>query len=488
MRTVVAADLFCGAGGTSSGLMRAAADLGAAVELTAVNHWPTAVETHTANHPGARHYCADLDALDPRLAVPGGKLDLLVASPECTHFATARGAKPIDDQKRASPWVVLRWAEALHVSRILIENVPDMQTWGPLNAKGRQIASRKGETFQAFLAALRSLNYRVDWKILNAADYGDAQARWRLFIQARKGTRAVRWPEPTHSEKPDLFGRPRWRAAREVIDLERPSRSVFTRKKALSDKTWRRIMVGLERFGGPAMEPFLVQLRGTATARSINRPLPTVTAGGTHLALVQPQPFVLQQQSGGVARSTDRPLPTVTADGAQMLVQPFLIPFYGERDGQAPRTHSVEEPVPTIPATGAGKFAVVQPFVVQFTHGGRERDIDRPLPTVTCANRGELGVVQPFLTVYNGESQAVPISEPMPTVTGSDRFALVMPKFDGKALDIHLRMLQPDELAAAQGFDPAYKFTGNRGEQVRQIGNAVPVNLARELIRAALEV
>ncbi len=163
---ILAADLFCGAGGTSTGLLLAAERLGLNVDLMAINHWEVAIATHSANHPHAVHLCESLDGVDPRKVVPGGRLDLLMASPECTHHSKARGGKPRSDQSRASAWHVLRWAEALHVENILIENVEEFKTWCPLGENGQPIERLKGKTYLAFLAALRSLGYHVSVRVL----------------------------------------------------------------------------------------------------------------------------------------------------------------------------------------------------------------------------------------------------------------------------------------------------------------------------------
>ena len=283
-KTITAADLFCGAGGTSTGLSQACEAAGINVDLLAVNHWTVAIDTHSRNHPEARHLCESLDNVDPRKVIPGGRLNLLVASPECTHHSNARGGKPMSDQSRASAWHILRWAEALYIDNILIENVREFMNWGPLGVDGRPMKSKRGQTFQAFLAGLRSLNYDVDYRVLNAADYGDPTTRERLFVMARKRPRRVRWPEPTHrpaSEEPNLFGKKLpWRTAREVIDWNLPGTSIFHRKRPLSPTTIARIAAGLRKFGGLAAEPFLVMLYGTGKTRSVNDPLPTVTAGG----------------------------------------------------------------------------------------------------------------------------------------------------------------------------------------------------------------
>jgi len=174
-----------------------------------------------ANHPDAEHRCESLDHVDPRKAMPGGRLDLLAASPECTHHSNARGGKPRSDQSRASAWHILRWAEALYIENILIENVPEFIEWGPLDEEGKPVERKKGKAFVAFINALKALDYKVDWKVVNAADYGDPTIRKRLFIQARKKKRPA-WPEPTHAprEQADMFGgvRKAYVPARDIID------------------------------------------------------------------------------------------------------------------------------------------------------------------------------------------------------------------------------------------------------------------------------
>jgi DNA (cytosine-5)-methyltransferase 1 len=548
------ADLFAGAGGASTGVQLAASSLGVELDLVAVNHWPAAVRTHQANHPTARHMCAAVDAVDPRVAVPGGHLHLLVAGPECTFFSTARGGRPVDDQRRASPWHILRWLELLRVDHVLIENVPEFRAWGPLGANNRPLKSKRGQTFKAFLGAIEALNYRVEFRILNAADFGEATTRKRLFIQAARGRGRITWPEPTHSRRGVetlLRGTRRWRPAREVIDWTIPSESIFARKKPLSQNTLRRIQAGLERFGGG---PFVLGQQTGSVERSVEEPLPTVagrgaiscvepfliTAGGPEgqgrnpKSIDDPMPTILTENRFGLVqpfiitpgganlrqpRSVDEPLPTVTCSDRFAVVEPFLVPMYGERPGQEPRTHSLDQPVPTIPATGGGKFGLVEPFVVQVTHGGRERSIDEPLPTVTGGQRGDLGLVEPFivqlrgtgaeqvdgsarsldeplstvsasgahhalvepfLSSYYGHGHNVPVSEPVPTITTKDRFALVIP--DG--MDIRFRMLQPRELAAAMGFPPEYVFKGTKTETTQMIGNAWSVRKAKSLITA----
>lgn len=440
------ADLFCGGGGTSTGLALAAQAADRKFELVAINHWEVAVATHAANHPRARHINAPLDGLDPREAIGSRKLDVLVASPECTHHSTARGGRPVNDQSRASAWHVLSWAQAVEPEWIIVENVPEFAGWGPLGRDGRPMKSRKGETFRAWVAAIESLGYRVAARILNAADYGDPTTRRRLFVVARRGRRAPIWPAVTHRDPKrcaGLFedGLAPWRTARDaVIDWDLRGSSIFNRKKPLADATLRRIAEGLRRFGGTHAEDFLVLLRGTGTARSLDLPTPSLTAGGGHLALAS----IVQYHGTSGARPIDEPLPTATARDRFGLVEPFIVTPGGAnlRGGRR-----CSEPLPTV--MGSDRFALVEPFMLGQHSGGAPRPVSSPVPTLAT-------------------DCAVSIVEPV-------------------ARDIFFRMLQPNELARAMGFPTSYQFKGNRGDVVRQIGNAVPVGVATALCRTAID-
>ena len=402
---IYAADLFCGAGGTSSGLLLAAKQLRREVDLLAINHWNIAIDTHTRNHPGARHLCESLDGVDPRKAIPGGRLDLLCASPECTHHSLARGGKPRSDQSRATAWHILRWAEALRVENILIENVKEFQTWGPLTKLGKPMKRKKGQTFLAFIHALRSLDYTVEWRVLNAADYGDATSRHRLFIMARRNG-PITWPKPSHAGK--------HKPARDILNFEIKGRDILNTDRPLKPRTMCRIAAGLKRFGGQA---FLVKLYGTNTVSSLDKAMPTITAQGNHLALAQP-------------------------------------------------------------------------FIISTTHHGGDRvySIEKPMPTITCAKRGEMALIQPFIIKYYGRGEnAIPISEPLPTITTKARFGLVQPCKIRNRLAIYFRMCLLSEYAAATSFEPGYDFAGNLEDQVKQVGNAVPVRTAAALCKELLK-
>lgn len=528
MKPLHIADLFCGAGGTSAGAVEAIESLGYTARLTAINHWPVAVATHTVNHPDARHLCTSIDDANPRNLFSEGQLDLLWASPECTHHSVARGGKPINDQSRATAWCVVRWAEALRPPVILVENVPEFLTWGPIGHNGRPLKSRKGEVFRAWVAALRALGYRVDHRLLCSADYGDPTTRTRLFVQAVRGRRKIVWPDPTHTKggATDLLGsRLPWVPARRIIDFKIPSRSIFNRDRPLSPKTMRRIEAGLRKFGlkdfiipqfgeragqeprthdldqpapsvtshgaGALIQPFILPQHSSNGPRSIEDPAPTVTTTSRGVALVEP--FITSIDNGSVSDQAacspiDDPLSTIVTKARHCVVQPFLVELRGTADKQLEgSSRSLDSPVGTITAGGV-HHGLVESFLLPQQQGGALRPVSEPAPTVATA--GAIALVEPFLTSYYGTGGAQSIDEPLDTVTTKDRHALVLPivEINGTSyrLDIHLRMLQPHELAGAQGFRRKYKFTGTKSDAVKQIGNAVSRRLARALAYSSL--
>lgn len=366
MRVIRAADLFCGAGGSSTGLRRVVEASGARLDLTAVDHWPVAVATHAANHPASRHVCESLDSIDPR-KVTGGKLDLLWASPECTHHSRARGGKPVHDQSRSTAWHVLRWAEALRPSWVIVENVPEFQTWAPLGLNQRPLASRRGETFHAWVASLRALGYTVEWRVCNAADYGAATTRRRLFVVARldggaRNRGPIPWPALTHAPvgTSSLFEpRPTWRAAQEIIDWTHRGASIFGRPRPLADNTLRRIAAGARKFWGIELEAFLVAMEHGGRVLDAAKPLPTITpAKGGAFRIVQP--FLLGQQSNAVGRRVSDPAPTIATKGAISLIEPFLVSYYGTLN-----VSRVGAPLPTIATRD--RFGLVQPAQLDIT-------------------------------------------------------------------------------------------------------------------------
>lgn len=498
------ADLFCGAGGTTSGAVEACRALGLRPRVTAVNHWPVAIKTHSANHPDARHVCASLDSVNPRHLYREGKLNGLLASPECMGHSIARGGRPINDQSRATAWCVLRWMDALRPDFGIFENVPEFEWWAPIGSNGRPLKSRRGEVFQSWIGALRSLGYNIGYRKFVAADYGDPTTRCRLIIQAVRGRRKIVWPDPTHAPTadPGLFGALRpYTPARAIIDWSLKGESIFRRKRPLVPNTLRRIYEGVRRFWRPefadALAPFLVHFRGTsdrqiaAAAQSVDEPLPAVTAQGNHFGLVQP--FVVAMEHGGRVLPADAPLPTVTCakGGAFGVVEPFLIQTNHSGD-DASRVRKLGQPLPTV-CGNRGEWAVCEPFIVpnfgeRDGQAPRTHSVGAPLPTVTGAGAGCL--VEPLVIKFYGTGVAQTTDKPLDTVTTKDRFGLALPSVEIRGerswLDVLFRMLQPRELAAAQGFPASYQFSGNKTEITRQIGNAVPRRLARALVAAVV--
>src|SRR5690349_12184070 len=223
-RKLLVADLLCGAGGSSTGCMRALHQLGLEMELVCVNHWPVAIETHQKNHPQARHYVQDIATVRPHLLVPEGYLDLLMASPTCTHHSVARGGKPTSDQQRSDPWHIVTWLTELRVKRIIIENVWEFCGWGPVDPRtSRPIKPKKGVYFHQRISTRKGLGYELEWRKLNAANYGDATTRQRFILKGRNDKKILGWAPITHTKRTDdnllSFAQLKpWRPARDIID------------------------------------------------------------------------------------------------------------------------------------------------------------------------------------------------------------------------------------------------------------------------------
>ena len=427
MKPMLVADLLCGAGGSSTGCARALAELGLEMELVCVNHWGVAIATHRLNHPEARHYVQDIATVRPAEIVPEGYLDLLMASPTCTHHSVARGGKPTSDQQRSDPWHIITWLTELRVKRIIIENVWEFTSWGPVDPRtGKPIHARKGEYFRAWIAALRALGFEVEWRKLNAADFGDATTRQRFILMGRSDGKPIVWPVPTHRKREDgrleLFpGMKPWRPAREIIDWEIKGRSIFGRKKPLAPKTLARIYAGAVKFNWP--EPFLVILRNHMAGQSIDGPLPAIAAEGNHIGLAEP--IVLANRTNNAARSPDDPAPVFTTahGGGVAIAEPFIVKQGFRRDVQ-----SIDEPAPT--ATTVARIGVAQPIILN-RHGDngsvRARSVDEPVPT--AVDRGAGYLIEPFVLSRQGEGAARSVAEPTPTQTAKHSHVLVAPYY-----------------------------------------------------------
>lgn len=535
-------DNFAGGGGASTGIEAA---LGRPVDI-AINHDAAAIAMHRANHPETRHYQEDIWQVDPREAAAGRPVGLLWASPDCTHFSKAKGTQPRKKEIRALAWVVIRWAETVRPRVILLENVEEFQTWGPLGEDGRPDPARLGEDFRAWLAKLVDLGYQVEFKTLVAADYGSPTTRKRLFLIARCDGGPLAFPEPTHGK-----GRPTaWRPASEVIDWSLPCPSIFDRKRPLAEATMKRIAAGIRRFVIEAADPFIIPLthHGDARTHSIHEPVRTVTAANRgELALVNPflakyhggdrghtrgqgidepirtldtsnrfaliEPFVVRHGHystitgaglhEGCGAGTFRgqqlhdPLGTVCATNDKNLVCPIVVKHYGGVVG-----HGVERPIGTV--TTVDHHALAAAFVTKFYGTSTGSQMQLPLPTVTAGGKrggGHLGEVRAFLTKYysggdaGGDAQQQSLFAPLHTITTKARFGLVM--VQGQAyqiVDIGMRMLQPHELFAAQGFPETYDITCEstwgkpltKTDQTALAGNSVCPDVARALVAANL--
>lgn len=511
-------DSFAGGGGASTGIELA---LGRSPDV-AINHNPVALALHRANHPQTKHYVEDIFDVDPREVCAGRPVGLAWFSPDCTHFSRAKGGKPRSKTIRGLAWVVVRWAKEVRPRVIVLENVEEFQTWGPLDVERQPIKSRAGETFRKWKAELSKLGYQVEHRSLVAADYGTPTTRKRFFLVARCDGHPIEWPEPTHGE-----GRSEpWRPAADIIDWALPCPSIFERKRPLADKTLARIAAGVRRYVIEAARPFIVPLTHTGRKRvhGIDEPVRTVTgANRGELAFVAPT--IISHYGQSVGRESSSPLPTVTAGGGghHGLVCPTLIQTgYGERKGQAPRALDISKPLGTVVAGGA-KHAVVAAFLSKHYTGVVGHGVDRALGTVTSQDHHS--VTAAFLTKFYGSSRAgANVCAPLPTVTagggkGGGHLAEVrafLSKYAGEPVqqeifserastivtvegeayeiaDIGMRMLQPHELFAAQGFPADYVTElADRGDgrpltktqQIALCGNAVCPQVAAAIVRA----
>lgn len=508
-RQIVFLDLYCGAGGFSTGFAEAMKDLGLTFREIAINHWSRAVETMRANHPEVYAMQMDIDAATPD-DIETDVIDHLHASPSCTHHSRAKGAKPRSNQLRSQPNEIWKFADNKHVRRITIENVPEFTEWGPLTTEGKPIKRKRGDCFRAWLQQFTARGYTYEWRILNCADYGDATSRKRFFLQAvKQGCGKIKWPEPTHEEnpQPDLFGRTLkpWRGACECLDYSDTGRSIFGRKVPIAEKTLRRVADGLRKYckiqlpldvlmssnkriqkhavqlcEEIPLRPFLVKLNNHATTENTNAPLTTVTTSGNHHELCQP--FIVRLRNNQDCADIGKPLSTISCSGAHHeLCTPIIIEHTNNG-----RARSVKEPIGS--QTTHDRYSLVQSFVLGQQGGATLRPDDKPCPTISCA--GALRKVDAI--VIDTSRPAGPSSghigsakKPIRTLTTCDNvqgvFAILE---DGRLLDVRLRMLKPSELAAAHSFPKDYRISGSRADQVKQIGNSVPVRTAKAIVKA----
>lgn len=495
----IVVDLFAGGGGASTGIEQA---IGRHVDI-AINHDPQAVSLHQANHPQTEHHVSNVWEVDPRVVTAGRRIGLLWASPDCTYHSKARGGKPHRDRDRARrrrglASVVVKWVRLLkptgqHPRVISLENVEEFQHWGPLLADGTPCPERRGASFQRWVAELRNLGYRVEWRELRACDYGAPTIRKRLFLVARCDGLPIVWPEPTHAARPARgSGLRPWRTAADCIDWSLPCPSIFDRECPLADATLRRVARGVMRYVVQAARPFVVRIGHTGhgdagKVRGADVPLSTVTSKAEHCLAV---PTLVQtgygERAGQAPRvpGIDKPLGTVVGGQKHALVAAFLAKHYGGVVGQG-----LELPAGTV--TTVDHHALVASGLVKLRGTSSAAAADEPLHTVSAGGTHHAQVLA-FLTAYYGSDQDTPLHDPMHTVTTKPRFALVMVDGVPHAIaDIGMRMLQPRELYRAQGFPDGYVIDRgadgrplSKAAQVRMCGNSVCPPIAAALVRA----
>lgn len=551
-------DLFAGGGGASTGIEQA---IGRHVDV-AVNHDADAIGMHEVNHPQTRHYRADVREVDPLAVTRGQLVGLLHASPDCTHHSQALGGQPRSEEIRSLAWVVHRWAGKTRPDVITLENVEQMLQWSPLVAKrcpatGRVVTldkvtdaagktafrvadpgevvprrnqflvpdpTRKGRNWEHFVAGLRAMGYKVEWRVICNADLGAHSTRTRLYMIARCDGLPIVWPKQTHAKKPKP-GLQRHRPAADCIDWSIQGTSIFGRKKPLAQATMRRIAHGMRKYVLESPEPFIVTpappASGPMAAHLVQmgygeRPgqqpraldpraaLGTITAGGQKFAAAGA--YLVQAghgegKSGGKrwshgANDITGSLGTVTASGGgQSLAAAFMVQANGGHNTVHAR--DLREGVSTVTTSGSQQ-QLAAAHLVTLRRNSVGRGMDEPVPTLTAgaehhalvqyqlSPEHEAGALQcaAFLMRYHGNGgQWSDLRDPMTTITTHDRLALVTVWLKGEPwviVDITLRMLVPRELYNAQDFPPTYVIDRTaagkpltKTAQVRMAGNSV---------------
>lgn len=538
-------DNFAGGGGASTGIELAT---GYSVDI-AINHDPEAIKMHKANHPNTKHYCENVWAVDPVKACKGHPVALAWFSPDCKHFSKAKGGKPKDKNIRGLAWVACRWAGLVRPRVIMLENVEEFKTWGPLGRRHHPIKSKQGETFRKFVQQLTDLGYEVEFRELVAADYGAPTMRKRFFMIARCDGKPIVWPEPTHAPadsdevKAGLL-KP-YVGAYTQLDFSLPCPSIFDTSeeikekygiravRPLAPKTMERIARGLKKFVLDNPEPFIVPIgygerKGQAPrVHDIEKPLPTIVGSGKHY-LCEPKlaPYLSVNRENHFGSDMREPVHTITANNQHMLMTPTLIQYHSETAQGEVRGQTIQDPIMTV--DGSNRYGLVTSFIQKYYGGNYQgngsdikeplhtittlernamcavnliqmnnhcdgRDVKEPIPTITAGD-GHFGEVRAFLIKYYGQGTGQDIKAPLDTVTAQDRFGLVtIEGVDYQIVDIGLRMLEPKELYGCQGFPDDYiidhDYTGKtypRSEQVRRCGNAVCPPIPAALVRANL--
>ena len=421
-----------GGGGASVGIEMA---LGRPVDI-AINHDPDAILMHKTNHPDTLHLTEDIFKVDLQKYVKGQHVALMWASPDCTSHSKAKGGKPREKGLRILPWAVYKHAKEIIPDVIIMENVEEIQQWGPLDDGGHPIPERKGEDYKKFIIAMKSLGYVFDSRELVAADYGAPTTRKRWYAIFRRDGRDIVWPEQTHSKDGNLFETDKWKECGDYIDWSDLGRSIFDRKKPLADATMRRIANGYVKYVVNNSHPYIVKNKEAVA---------------------------------------------------------FLIQYHGEQKAGDSRGQLLTEPIKTIDTSN--RYGLLTAFITKFYKSGIGQGCDEPLHTITTSP-GHFGLISAFMIKYYGTGCGQELSSPLGTITTKDRFGLVnaVTEIDGEKYilkDILLRMLKPEELKLMQGFPEDYiidhDYNGNKypiSKQVARIGNSVVPIMAEKLVLA----
>ena len=506
-------DNFAGGGGASTGIEIAT---GYSVDI-AINHDPEAIRMHKVNHPNTKHYCENVWAVDPVKACEGHPVALAWFSPDCKHFSKAKGGKPKNKNIRGLAWVACRWAALVRPRVIMLENVEEFKTWGPLNRGHHPIKAKQGDTFRQFVKQLNELGYEVQFRELVAADYGAPTKRKRFFMIARCDGVPIMWPNPTHapadSEEVKAGLLKPYVGAYTQLDFSLPCPSIFDTSeqikekygiravRPLAPKTMQRIARGLKKFVLDNPEPFIVPIgygerKGQSPrVHDIKKPLPTIVSSGKHylceprLAPVIDKTYGGNYQGGG--SKAEDPIDTITTVDHNRLVAATLIQYHSETNSDEVRGQGIENPIMTVDSSN--RYGLVTSFLSKFYKTGIGQDEREPLHTVTTS-AGHFGEVRAFLIKYYGEGTGQNIEQPLDTVTSRDRFGLVtIQGVEYQIVDIGLRMLEPKELYGCQGFPDDYIIdhdstgkTYSRSEQVKRCGNAVCPPIPAAMVRSNL--
>lgn len=422
-------DCFAGGGGASVGIEMA---LGRQVDI-AINHDPEAIRMHEVNHPDTIHLTEDIFKVDLQKYVKRRKVALMWASPDCTSHSKAKGGQPRKKGLRILPWAVYKHAKQILPEVIIMENVEEIQQWGPLDEKGHPIKERQGEDYKKFITAMKSLGYAFDSRELVAANYGAPTTRKRWYAIFRRDGKGIVWPEQTHFKDSE----PKWKQCGDFIDWSDLGKSIFDRKKPLAEATQKRIANGIRKY-----------------------------------VIENPKPYIVENDDA-VA---------------------FLIQYHGEQKAGESRGQLLSEPIKTIDTSN--RYGLVTAFITKYYKTGIGQGCDEPLHTITTSP-GHFGLISAFLIKYYGSGGSCQtIDRPLDTITTKDRFGLVNVEINVQGekyaiADIFLRMLKPEELKLMQGFPKDYIIDRDIRwrsypikEQVARIGNSVVPVMAQKLVEA----